>query len=77
MSESREVKGLWLEAVLTDEANPYEVADLLSEASASSISILDERGIGGRLRVRFVVSSEERLPDIAGLKAVRWMEDLA
>ena len=74
--ERKEMEGLWLDAVLAEEADPSQLADLLSEANASQISVLDDREIGGRLRVQFVVPSEESLPDIARLTEVRWIEEV-
>jgi hypothetical protein len=75
-TERSEIEGLWLDAVLSEEADSSQVPSLLRAANASRIRMLDDREAGGRLRARFIVPGEESLPAIARLEEVRWIEEV-
>jgi hypothetical protein len=66
-----------LDATLFDNADPRRVTTQLTEAGASGISILDDRALGGRLRVRFRLTDLSSLEQIASIEDLQWVEEVA
>jgi M6 family metalloprotease-like protein len=70
-------RGLFLRAVLFSDANEQTITEALRGAGASDIKVLDDRKLGGSLRVLFVLPNRDALPAIARLEGVRWIEEVA
>ncbi len=76
--ERRAMKGLLLRAVLFADADPQAVAESLrAVAGVSAVEVFDFRNEGAPARIEFQLASRERLPEIARLEDVRWIEEVA
>jgi hypothetical protein len=75
--ERLQATGTVLDASLFDDSDPRRVTVQLTEAGATGIYVLDDRAIGGRLRVRFTLSEPARLQEIARIEDVQWVEEVA
>ncbi|MFN8463942.1 MAG: S8 family serine peptidase [Caldilineaceae bacterium] len=74
--ERQKVPGVWLRIILFPEADPDAVVRAVVRAGANEVRVLDDRKIGGQLRLQFVLPSVERLEEIARLEDVRWIEEV-
>lgn len=75
--ERRAAAATPMDATLFDDADPEQVSALLTEAGAGGITVLDDRPLGGRLRVRFSLADFTALEQIARIEDVRWVEEVA
>ena len=74
--ERQNLPGILLDVVLFPEANPTSVTAVLEQVGARDILVLDDRQIGGEVRVRVVVPSANIVPGIAQRQKVRWIEEV-
>ena len=74
--ERQRLRGILLDAVLFPEANPTSITAVLQQVGARDILVLDDRQIGGEVRVRFVAPSANIVPEIAQRQEVRWIEEV-
>ena len=75
--ERRSATDTPLDATLFDDADPSQVTARLTEAGARGINILDDRALGGRLRIRFTLTDLTSLQQIARIEDVQWVEEVA
>ena len=75
--ERREITGHLLRAILFEDADPEEVGQSIRDLGASEVVVLDVRRLGGVARIRFVLPSQVRIPSVARLNGVRWIEEVA
>ncbi len=76
--ERRRMPGLFLRAVLFNDANPQEVAaSLTAIPGVSQVEVRDFRESGAPARIEFRLASKQRLPEVARLEGVRWIEEVA
>jgi Subtilase family len=66
-----------LRAVLFDAADPDVAARGLADAGAREVRVHDDRRLGGSLQIIFSLPSRDRLPQIAAIEEVRWIEEVA
>jgi hypothetical protein len=62
------------DATLFDDGDPAAVESSLVALGARDIRILDDRAIGGRARVRFVLDEVANLARVADIEDVTWIE---
>ena len=65
---------LWV--VLFPEAEPDEMAKELEKLGAMETRVVDDRNWGGVARIELRLSSLDRLPAIAAIESVRWIEEV-
>ncbi len=75
--ERKALKGLRLRAILFSDADSSSAVTQLREIGASDVKVLDDRKLGGPVRVQFVLSSKDDVPKVACLEVVRWIEEVA
>ena len=75
--DRRAVEGLWLNVVLFDQADPKAVARSVDRLSGvSELQVIDDRGIGGSLQLRFVAQDASVIARIAALPEVRVIDEV-
>jgi hypothetical protein len=62
------------DAALIEEADPVRVESALASAGAADIDLRDDRPAGGSLTVRFALDDQARLPEVAEIGDVLWIE---
>lgn len=70
------MSGLLLRALLFPDADTDAAIEALSGNGASEIKVLDDRKIGGALRIMFTLPAKEILPRIARIEGMRWIEEV-
>lgn len=76
--ERRAMSGLWLVAVLFDDADPQAAAaELRAIEGVSEVVVHDFRKDGAPARIEFRLPSRAGLPAVARLEAVRWIEEVS
>ena len=76
--ERKGMTGLLLNAILFGDADPATVAVALAAIpGVRDVAIHDFRHAGGFARLQFTLASEEDLPAVARLEAIRWVEEVA
>jgi hypothetical protein len=63
-----------LTAVLFDDSDAAAVTTALTALGAAHIVTLDDRGLGGRLHLRLTLADATRLPQVAALGDITWLE---
>ncbi|HKI06576.1 MAG TPA: S8 family serine peptidase [Thermoanaerobaculia bacterium] len=77
-SERKHKAGFLLRAVLFDDADPATVAAAIQGIpGASQVQVQDFRPEGADARIELTLVSLARLPNIAWLEGVRWIEEVA
>jgi hypothetical protein len=76
--ERRRVPGLWLRAILFEDADPQAAAASLRQLpGVSGVQAIDVRQIGAPARIEFRLADRGGLPAVARLDAVRFIEEVA
>jgi Subtilase family len=74
--ERAAIEGLYLRAILFDDAEPRAAAAALREAGARGTEVRDDRVIGGVARVHFTFDRAADLDAIAAIPEIRWVEEI-
>jgi subtilase family protein len=75
--ERQKMEGLWLSAILFDDSPKDKVVEILRNLNVEKITVIDDRKIGGKLQIRFIIPSKKELENIARIPEVRWIEEIA
>jgi Subtilase family len=63
-----------LTGVLFDDSDAAAVTTALTALGAADVVTLDDRGLGGRLHLRFNLADATRLPQVAAIADITWIE---
>lgn len=75
--ERQALRGIWLDVVLFDDADPEAVAGRIRDlAGVSEVGVVDDRPLGGSAHVRLVAESTEVLDELAALAEVRVVDEV-
>ena len=75
--ERQALRGIWLDVVLFDQADPEAVAGRVRDLEGvSDVQIVDDRPLGGSAHVRLVAESTRILDELAALAEVRVIDQV-
>jgi hypothetical protein len=72
--ERQAMSGVWLRLVLFKDAAPQPVADAAKKLGGTDVKVLDDRKLGGAVRVQVVMPDAAAARTLAERPEVRWIE---
>jgi M6 family metalloprotease-like protein len=75
--DRKSLQGLLLWVVLFPEATPEQVTADVASAGGEPLAVIDDRKLGGSVRLRVLLRAEEAIPQLARIDGVRWIEEVS